>query len=94
MGILPLQYLAGDTAASLGLTGRERFDIAGVADMFGGDAQVQGLPGSREVDVTATANDGTVTQFRALVRVDTPKEVSYYVHGGILQYVLRNLVAG
>ena len=94
MGILPLQFLDGDTAAKLGLTGYEAFDVAGVADLFTPDAERVGLAGDRTVTVTAKGEDGMRRQFRALVRVDTPKEVSYYRHGGILQYVLRNLAQG
>ena len=82
MGILPLQFNNGDTAASLGLTGREVFNIEGLGD---GTA--------KEVSVTATAEDGQSTTFIARVRIDTPQEVEYYRHGGILQYVLRQLAA-
>jgi aconitate hydratase len=82
MGILPLQFWAGDTADSLGLTGHEVFDIEGL----------QG--GLRPVTrVTATAPDGKQTVFDAQVRIDTPQEYEYYCHGGILQYVLRQLAA-
>ncbi len=81
MGILPLQFMAGDTAGSLGLNGRETIDINGLGD---GTA--------KEVTVTATADDGTVKTFKAQVRIDTPQEVEYYRHGGILHYVLRQLV--
>jgi aconitate hydratase len=80
MGVLPLEFLPGENAASLGLTGREAFDIAGL------DAGR-----SREVTVTARRDDGTSFSFRARTRIDTPKEREYYVHGGILQYVLRQL---
>jgi aconitate hydratase len=82
MGILPLQYQAGDTAESLGLTGRESFDIAGLQD---------GL--TELTRVTATAPDGAETTFEARVRIDTPQEFEYYTHGGILHYVLRQLAA-
>jgi aconitate hydratase len=82
MGILPLQFEAGDTAASLGLTGSERFDITGLGD---GSA--------KEVTVTATAADGGRKTFTARVRIDTPQEVEYFRHGGILHYVLRQLAA-
>jgi aconitate hydratase len=92
MGILPLQFLPGDTRATLGLTGAESFDITGVTDLFTPDARVSGLAGDRTVAVTATAPDGTVTSFKALVRIDTPGEVQYYEHGGILQFVLRGLL--
>ena len=82
MGILPLQYNDGESAESLGLTGREVFNIEGLDD---GTA--------RQVTVTATAEDGQVTSFTARVRIDTPQEVEYYRNGGILQYVLRQLAA-
>ena len=82
MGILPLQYKAGDTAESLGLTGKESFDIVGLQN---------GLTDLTRV--TATAPDGTETVFEARVRIDTPQEFEYYTHGGILHYVLRQLAA-
>jgi aconitate hydratase len=77
MGVLPLQFLDGDSAASLGLTGREAFSITGVEN---GEAR----------EVTVRADD---KQFRARVRLDTPREREYLRHGGILQYVLRRLLA-
>ncbi|HYM44345.1 MAG TPA: aconitate hydratase AcnA [Steroidobacteraceae bacterium] len=83
MGVAPLQFQSGQNAASLGLTGRELFDIAGLSR---GDA--------REVTVTATPADGKPKQFTARVRIDTPKEREYFRHGGILQFVLRQLAAG
>jgi aconitate hydratase len=89
MGILPLQFLPGESVQSLGLSGRETFDFDGVAD-----AIATGFRGGREITVRATAEDGKVTGFRALVRIDTPQEVLYYRHGGILQYVLRQLLSG
>jgi aconitate hydratase len=82
MGILPLQFSDGESAMSLGLTGREIFNIEGLGD---GTA--------KRVTVTATAEDGQVVTFTALVRIDTPQEVEYYRNGGILQYVLRQLAA-
>ncbi len=82
MGILPLEFLPGENAAALGLTGTERYDITG---LDGGAA--------RRVQVTATADGGTVRRFEARVRIDTPQEVAYCRHGGILQYVLRQLAA-
>ena len=85
MGILPLQYLAGDSAASLGLTGRESFDVRGLS---------AGLVPAQEVDVIAQGEDGRATAFRALVRVDGASEVEYVRHGGILQLVLRQMLAG
>ena len=81
MGIVPLQFPAGESAASLGLTGRERFDVTGLA---GGEAS--------EVSVTATPDGGgPAISFRARVRLDTPRERDYVRHGGILRYVLRRL---
>jgi aconitate hydratase len=82
MGILPLQFMDGDSAASLGLDGAESYDISGLGD---GSA--------KEVTVTATAADGSSKVFTARVRIDTPNEVEYYQHGGILHYVLRKLAA-
>ena len=81
MGVLPLQYRPGESAASLGLTGRETFDIRGIEQMNEGH-----MP--NEVVVTA---DGK--EFHAIVRIDTPGEADYYRHGGIMQYVLRSLLA-
>jgi len=82
MGVLPLQFKEGQNAESLGLTGKERFDIAGLD---------QGA--AKFVRVIATADDGKRTEFEARLRIDTPKERDYYQHGGILQYVLRQLAA-
>jgi aconitate hydratase len=82
MGVLPLQFLDGQNAASLGLDGTESYDING-AD--------QGR--SKTVNVTATRDNGEQVHFEARVRIDTPKEQEYFVHGGILQYVLRQLAA-
>jgi aconitate hydratase len=80
MGVLPLQYRPGESAASLGLTGRETFDIRGIEEINSGN-----IP--NEVVVSA---DGK--EFRAVVRIDTPGEADYYRHGGIMQYVLRSLL--
>ncbi|MCC6223648.1 MAG: aconitate hydratase [Thermoleophilia bacterium] len=80
MGILPLELPAGESAASLGLSGRERFDIEGLA---AGEA--------REVTVVATPDRGPTLRFRARVRLDTPRERDYFRHGGILPFVLRRL---
>jgi aconitate hydratase len=82
MGILPLEYTAGETAATLGLTGEETFSMEGLADAIV----------KRKVVVRAKRPDGTVREFSATVRVDTPQEREYYRHGGILQYVLRQLL--
>ncbi|MXY16904.1 MAG: aconitate hydratase, partial [Acidobacteria bacterium] len=84
MGVLPLVFRAGDSAAGLGLTGEESFDLGGIAD---------GLAPRSDVRVRATAPDGSVTEFTATARIDTPEELHYYRHGGILPYVLRQLAA-
>ena len=81
MGVAPLQFQEGESATALGLTGTERFDIEGL-----------GRERASEVQVTATRPDGSQISFTARVRIDTPKEQEYFVHGGILQYVLRQLV--
>jgi aconitate hydratase len=81
MGVLPLVYNDGDSAASLGLDGTESFSIEGLVN------------GARHVTVVAVANDGTEKRFECRVRVDTPKEWEYFENGGILQYVLRQLAA-
>src|SRR5580700_7158412 len=86
MGILPLQFLPGENAETLKLTGEEVFEITGVRDLIGNFA-----PG-RQVNVRATAN-GKTTEFTALVRIDTPQEAQYYANGGILQFVLRQLLS-
>jgi aconitate hydratase len=84
MGVLPLEFAPGEDAASLGLTGREVFDIAGIAaDLHPG----------KKLTVVATADDGTKKSFTVMARIDTPNEVDYYQHGGILQFVLRSLGA-
>ena len=83
MGILPLQFLAGESAESLGLNGLEQYDIEGVSELENGLLE--------RVTVVARAEDGGEKRFQARVRIDTPKEVDYYRHGGILQYVLRSL---
>jgi aconitate hydratase len=82
MGVLPLQFADGQDADSLGLSGRETFDIAGHTDAA-----------AETVTVTATPESGDPVVFDARVRIDTPKERDYFEHGGILQYVLRQLAA-
>jgi aconitate hydratase len=84
MGILPLQYVPGESASSLGLTGRETFSIAGIAD---------GLRPGQELTVTARADDGRETRFRAVARLDGAIDLEYYRNGGVLQTVLRRLAA-
>jgi aconitate hydratase len=80
MGVLPLQFAAGESAESLGLTGEERYDVGDLED---GEA--------RTVNVAARSDEGGLTEFEATVRLDTPNEVTYFRNGGILQTVLRNL---
>jgi aconitate hydratase len=82
MGVLPLQFKSGDNAASLGLNGEEVFEIVGIAEAFK-------KVGSGKVAMKVQAGSKS---FEALLRVDTPQEVLYYKHGGILQYVLRQLL--
>ena len=86
MGILPLQFLAGENAQSLGLTGEEIFEIAGVSDL------VRKFAAGRQLKVRAVSG-GRIKEFDALVRIDTPQEAQYYANGGILQFVLRQLIA-
>ena len=88
MGILPLQFADGESAESLGLTGEEIYDFAGLKAML--DAK---FAAGKLLRVKATAADGTVREFDAKVRIDTPQEIEYFEHGGILQYVLRQLAA-
>jgi aconitate hydratase len=86
MGILPLQFLPGQNVASAGLTGEEVFETIGLPQLLAG-----GFSGGRELGVRATRADGTRVELKVLVRIDTPQEIAYYQHGGILQYVLRQL---
>ncbi|MFI8565882.1 aconitate hydratase AcnA [Rhodococcus sp. NPDC078407] len=87
MGVVPLQFPAGESAASLKLDGTETFDIVGVAKLNEGVTP-------KTMAVTATKEDGTKVEFDAVVRIDTPGEADYYRNGGILQYVLRNMIRG
>jgi aconitate hydratase len=82
MGVLPLQYKEGQNAQSLGLTGKESFEIVGL-----------NKGAAKTVKVIATSDGGKKTEFEARLRIDTPKELDYYQHGGILHYVLRQLAA-
>ena len=86
MGILPLQFRAGESAASLGLTGEEVFAVKGLAPLLASN-----FAAGREIEVEATAPDGAARSFKATVRIDTEGEIQYYQHGGILQFVLRQL---
>jgi aconitate hydratase len=82
MGVLPLEYKAGENRETLGLTGQEVFEIEGVAS----------LSPKKAISVRAQSGDGSPKTFSVIARVDTPEEVSYYRHGGILQYVLRQML--
>jgi len=82
MGVMPLEFKNAETRESLGLTGHEIFDIEGIASL---------APG-KSITVRAKSEDGKTKQFSAIARVDTPEEVAYYHHGGILQYVLRQML--
>jgi aconitate hydratase len=82
MGVLPLEFKAGENRETLGLTGQEVFEIVGVAS----------LSPKKAITVRAESDDGPTKTFTAIARVDTPEEVSYYHHGGILQYVLRQML--
>jgi aconitate hydratase len=82
MGVMPLEFQNGENRESLGLTGHEIFDIEGIASL---------APG-KSISVRAKSDDGTTKQFSVIARADTPEEVSYYHHGGILQYVLRQML--
>jgi aconitate hydratase A / 2-methylisocitrate dehydratase len=86
MGILPLQFLSGESAQSLGLTGAEVYDLTGLAGIL-----AEGFPHGKELTVRARQADGPDLEFRATVRIDTPQELQYYRHGGILEFVLRQL---
>jgi len=88
MGILPLQFTEGQTAESLGLTGQEVYDFAGLTTLLAGK-----FAGGRTLQVVATSPAGDKKLLDAIVRIDTPQEIEYYEHGGILQYVLRQLAA-
>jgi aconitate hydratase len=87
MGVLPLQFPAGENRESLGLTGDEEFTITGITELNEGRTP-------RTVKVTATSSDGSDKEFDAVVRIDTPGEANYYRNGGIMQYVLRSLRQG
>ena len=93
MGILPLEFLREENAATLGLTGHETFDIVGLSDLF-----ADGFPAERILTVTARGTHPGVAEesavsFTTKVRIDTPQEMHYYLNGGILHYVLRGLLA-
>jgi aconitate hydratase len=83
MGVLPLQYTAGENAESLGLSGLETFDIEGLST---------GIRPGQAVKIGVRTDDGKTRTINAIMRIDTPYEIQYYQHGGILQYVLRQLI--
>lgn len=87
MGVLPLEFLPGESAASLGLSGHEVFDIADLAELVEG-----AFVPNRALTVAVRDEGGASRSFTVRVRLDTPQEVQYYRHGGILQYVLRQLL--
>jgi aconitate hydratase len=87
MGILPLQFRPGESAHTLGLTGEEVYDLDGLAQLL-----AEGFSAGRELTVAARAPSGREKRFQAIVRIDTPQEIRYYQHGGILHYVLRQLL--
>lgn len=88
MGILPLEFPAGENAASLGLTGEESFSFLGLTTLL-----KEKFASGHALEVVATSADGSKKSFKANVRIDTPQEIEYYEHGGILLYVLRQLAA-
>ena len=88
MGILPLQFETGQNVESLGLTGEETYDLTGLTALL-----MSRFASGKTLTVKATAANGTVKQFTTNVRIDTPQEIEYFQHGGILQYVLRQLAA-
>jgi aconitate hydratase A / 2-methylisocitrate dehydratase len=85
MGVMPLEFLPGQSRTTLGLTGQETLDVEGLAD---------GLAPRKRVRVRARAADGRACEFEAVARVDTPDDVTYYRHGGLLPYVLRGMLRG
>jgi aconitate hydratase len=85
MGVLPLQFRAGDSPSSLGLTGHESFDVVGIRDRLS--------PGGA-LTVRARTDDGKVTEFEVDVRLDSMVEIEYYQNGGILHTVLRKMASG
>ena len=89
MGILPLEFLEEEDPESLGLSGDERYDVIGLKELL--DAR---FAHGRNVKVRAVNDAGTTIEFETKVRIDTPQEILYYQHGGILQYVLRQLISG
>jgi aconitate hydratase len=89
MGVVPLEFQPGDSVGRLGLTGEELFDTAGLPALLAGD-----LRGGRVITIRFVRPDGGKGEFLAKVRIDTPQEASYYLHGGILPFVLRQMLNG
>lgn len=89
MGVLPLEFSDGESAHSLGLTGRETFAVRGLKDAI--DSRFKN---GRKVTVEAISEDGTKTEFKTTVRIDTPQDLLYFLNGGILPFVLRQLLSG
>jgi aconitate hydratase len=89
MGVLPLQFRDGESAQSFGLTGEEVFEVIGLAE-----GVRSAFSGRKDLRVIARASDGRAIEFDVSVRIDTPQELRYYIHGGILRYVLRQLLLG
>jgi aconitate hydratase len=89
MGILPLQFFPGDSVDTLGLTGHEIFDLEGLSA-----AIASGFETGRTLRARARGADGKPVEFSVTIRIDTPQEVLYYLNGGILPYVLRQLLSG
>ena len=87
MGVVPLQFPEGESWKSLGIEGTESFDIEGIEELNNGSTP-------KTVKVTATKENGEKIEFDAVTRIDTPGEADYYRNGGILQFVLRNMMAG
>ena len=92
MGVLPLQFLPGQNAASLGLTGAETYDIVGISESANGESANRPMAPKQVYTVRATDAAGDVKEFQVQSRIDTPVEVGYYRNGGILQTVLRQMM--
>ena len=88
MGVLPVEFRAGDSVENLGLTGREVFDVVGLTECLAEESRA-----AVEITVRVRREEGDLMEFPARLRLDTPQEVLYYRHGGILHYVLRQLLS-
>jgi aconitate hydratase len=87
MGVLPMEFVDGESKESLGLTGHETFDLVGLSEAIS-----NGFANGKILTMKASGTDGSTKEIKVRIRIDTPQEVQYYVHGGILQYVLRSLL--